>query len=88
MVDINCLVCEEPIKIPSYIDPDDYDGQLYCQSCQLLLDIKLLKSKVRKYRFAAKQTKPRPSEINIISNIPRPDYSKKAEGAAKELKEN
>ena len=84
MVEIKCLVCGESLEIPRYIDPDDYDGQLYCKSCQLLLDIKLLKSKVRKYRVAAKQTKPRPSEITIVSSMPRPDYSKKAGGDVKE----
>ena len=88
MVDIKCLICRESLEFPPYIDADDYDGQLYCQSCQLLLDVKLVESKVRKYRVADKQTKPRPSVIKVVSSIPRRDYSKEAEGDVKKLKES
>jgi len=84
MVDIKCLICEESLEIPPYIDPDNYDGQLYCRACQLLWDVKLVESKVRKYKVAEKQTKPRPSNITIVSSIPEYDDSKKAEGDIKE----
>ena len=76
MVEIDCLVCGKTIKIPSYVDPEDYDGQLFCRKCNLLLDIKLKSSKVKKYKVAEKQPKTIPSTIKVISAIPRPDYSK------------
>ena len=50
MVEIECLLCGEPIKLPEYIDTEDYDGQVVCQECGSLLHIKLVKSKVQKYR--------------------------------------
>lgn len=51
MVEIECLLCEKPIKLPKYIDTEDYDGEVVCQECESLLYIKLVKSKVRKYRI-------------------------------------
>ena len=55
MVDINCLVCEEHIELPRYIDTQDYDGEVVCQKCESLLHVKLVKSKVRKYRVVEKK---------------------------------
>jgi len=72
MVEINCIVCEKPIKIPSYIDPEDYDGQLFCHKCNLLLNVKLKSSKLKKYKVAEKQPKVSPSTIKLITAIPRP----------------
>ena len=51
MVEIECLLCEKPIKLPKCIDTEDYDGEVVCQECQSLLYIKLVKSKLRKYRI-------------------------------------
>ena len=51
MVEIECLLCEKHIKLPQYIDAEDYDGEVVCQECQSLLYIKLVKSKVQKYRI-------------------------------------
>lgn len=51
MVQIECLLCEKPIELPKYIDTEDYDGEVVCQECESLLYIKLVKSKVRKYRI-------------------------------------
>ena len=50
MVKIECLLCEKPIKLPKYVDTENYDGEVVCQECQSLLYIKLVKSKVQKYR--------------------------------------
>ena len=57
MVDINCLVCGEPIELTKYIDTQDYDGEVVCQKCESLLHVKLVKSKVRKYRVVEKKSR-------------------------------
>lgn len=64
MVPIECLVCDEPIKIPEYYNTEDYDGEVVCQECTSRLHLKLGKSKVRKYRVIEKKFK-RPSEKEI-----------------------
>ena len=55
MVEIECLVCGETVKIPQFIDTEDYDGQLACQKCRSLLQVKLIGSKVNKYRVVKKR---------------------------------
>jgi len=75
MVEIECLVCGEPIKIPSCIVSEDYDGQLFCHECNLLWNIKLKSSKVIKYKLAEKQPEVK-SNTKIISGIPRPKEGK------------
>jgi hypothetical protein len=60
---INCIVCEKPIKFPSYIDPEDYDGHIFCHECNLLLYVKLKSAKVKEYKVVEKQ------KINVQSNI-------------------
>ena len=76
MVEINCIVCEKPIKFPSYIDPDDYDGHIVCHECNLLLYVKMKSSKVKKYKVVERQ------KINVQSNIifkaDMPDESEKS----------
>jgi len=57
MVNIECLVCGEIVKIPKFIDTDNYDGQVVCQNCTSLLHIKLVESKVKKYRLVKKNTR-------------------------------
>jgi len=73
MVEIPCLVCEKPLKFPSYINPDNYDGQLVCNECGSLLHIKLVASEPRKYRLVKKGFKIQP--IQIITAVPRPNDS-------------
>ena len=51
MDEIKCLLCEKPLEIPTYIDTEDYDGEVVCQECKSLLYIRILKSKVKKYKF-------------------------------------
>lgn len=55
MVEIECLVCGRPIKIPEFIPTDNYDGQVACQECGSLLYVKLEESKVRKYKIVEKK---------------------------------
>ena len=55
MVEIECLVCGRTIKIPQFIDTDNYDGQVACQECGSLLHLKLEGSKVRKYKVVEKK---------------------------------
>jgi len=50
MIEIECLLCEKPIKLPEYIDTENYEGEVVCQECESLLYIKLVNSKVQKYR--------------------------------------
>jgi uncharacterized Zn finger protein (UPF0148 family) len=49
MLEINCLVCGQIIKIPEFIDTNNYDGQVSCPQCKSLLHVKLAGAKVRKY---------------------------------------
>jgi hypothetical protein len=67
------------LKMPwaEYIDPDDYDGHIFCHECNLLLYVKMESSKVKKYKVVEKQKINVQSNIILKSSIPRPDYSKK-----------
>ena len=78
MVDIKCLVCKKSLEIPQYIDPNDYDGQLFCHECNLLWNVRLKSSKVKEYRIAVKQPKITPN-VKIITGVPRPSISEKVE---------
>ncbi len=84
MDEINCIVCEKPIKFPSYVDSDDYDGHIFCHECNLLLYIRLQSSKVKKYKVVEKQTINVKSDIILKSSIPRQVVSKETEGKVKE----
>jgi len=77
MVELECLVCGKAIKIPRFIDTDNYDGQLFCHKCNLLLYVRLKSSKVKKYKVVEKQPKVKP-DVKVISGIPRPADSKEA----------
>ena len=50
MVEIECLACGKDVKLPQFIDSDNYDGQLVCRECKSLLHVKLVKGKVQKYK--------------------------------------
>jgi hypothetical protein len=78
MVDIKCLVCKESLVIPPYIDPADYDGQLFCHECNLLWNVRFKSSKVVKYKLAEKQPKAQPSKIIVKMGIPPYDESLRA----------
>ena len=66
MVCISCLVCDKPIELPQYIDTENYEGQVICQTCESLLHIKLIAAKVRKYRVIEKKFRT-PSADEIAS---------------------
>jgi DNA-directed RNA polymerase subunit RPC12/RpoP len=57
MVEIECLACGKAVKLPRFVDNDDYDGQVVCQECKSLLHIKLVKRKVRKYKVVENKSK-------------------------------
>jgi DNA-directed RNA polymerase subunit RPC12/RpoP len=57
MVKIECLICGKSVKIPSYIDPDDYDGEINCQNCTSRLYVRLVQSKVKKFKVVEKNSK-------------------------------
>ncbi|MGD9115752.1 MAG: hypothetical protein PVJ61_01015 [Dehalococcoidia bacterium] len=48
-MEINCLVCDKVIEVPSFIDTDNYDGQISCPACKSLLKVRLYDSKLRNY---------------------------------------
>jgi hypothetical protein len=48
-VEISCLICGKNIKIPEFIDTNNYDGQIHCPSCKSLLRVRLVGAKARKY---------------------------------------
>jgi len=48
-VEISCLICGKNIKIPLFIDTNNYDGQINCPECKSLLRMRLVGSKARKY---------------------------------------
>ena len=50
MVEIECLACGKAVKLPQFIDIDNYDGQVVCQECKSLLHVKLVEGKVQKYK--------------------------------------
>lgn len=57
MVEIECLVCGKAVKLPQFIDTDKYDGQVVCKACKSILDIKLVKEKVQKYKIEKDNSK-------------------------------
>ena len=54
MLEIDCLVCGQVIRLPEYVDLDNYDGQLSCRQCASLFHVTLVGSKVRKYEVVEK----------------------------------
>jgi hypothetical protein len=55
-MEIECLVCGKNIEIPSFIDTENYDGQINCPACKSLLQIRLFGSKLRKYEVVTTGT--------------------------------
>ena len=47
---LECLVCGENFSIPMFINIDNYDGQVVCQNCKTLLYLRLVQSKVKRYK--------------------------------------
>ena len=57
MVEIECLACGKAVKLPQFIDTDNYDGQVVCQECKSLLHAKLVKGKIQKYKIVENKFK-------------------------------
>ena len=36
MVEIPCLACDKALKLPQFVNTDNYDGQVVCQECKAL----------------------------------------------------
>ena len=77
MVDIKCLACGKTVKIPEYIDSDNYDGQLVCDKCKSLLYIKLVASKVRKYKVVESK---REGDVPVSIVYKQVESAKETEG--------
>ncbi len=56
-MEIDCLACGKPIKIPDFIDTNNYDGQLTCPECASLLHVRLGGGKVRKYEVVERKSR-------------------------------
>lgn len=72
MVEINCIVCEQPIKLPLYSDAEDYDGQIFCNKCNLLLHVRLKSFKLKKYKVI-REIEPKRTNVNFIIGQGYPD---------------
>lgn len=80
MEKINCIICGNKIKAPDpNIDLDNYNGQVFCHECKVLLYIKTVSGKVIKYNIVSKQTVnvKVDHKVEVITAVPRPDYSQK-----------
>jgi hypothetical protein len=55
-VEISCLICGKNIKIPQFIDTNNYDGQINCPECKSLLRVRLVGAKARKYEVVERGT--------------------------------
>lgn len=77
MVEIQCLACGKAVKLPQFIDTDNYDGQVVCQECKSLLHVKLAKGKVQKYKIVKRfERSSEPIEV-IIKDYKQTQHLKK-----------
>jgi len=65
MVEIQCLACDKTLKLPQYVNTDNYDGQVVCPECKALLHVKLVKSKVLRYRIVERHRPGEPVKIEV-----------------------
>ena len=75
MIDIECLARRKTVKLPQFVNTDNYDGQVVCQECKSLLQLKLVKEKLLKYRVVEKQFKSKSPAITHVETVL--DYGKK-----------
>jgi len=71
MVKIECLACLKAIKPRQLTDTDNYDtesydGQIVCQECKSLLQVKLVKGKVHKYKIVENKFKNKKEPIKMV----------------------
>ena len=55
MIEIICHECQKPLEIPKHINPERFDGEIFCRNCESWWRIKLIDSKVEKMVFVRKQ---------------------------------
>ena len=67
MVEIECLACDKTLELPQLVDTDNYDGLLKCSKCKILLHVKLVKGKLRKYDIVERRSSREPVTI-IVEN--------------------
>ena len=60
MDEIKCLACDKTLKLPQFVNTDNFDGEVVCQECKSRLHLKLVKEKVLKYKLVEKQVKSAP----------------------------
>lgn len=78
MVNIECFVCGKTVKIPKFIDTDNYDGQLVCQECKSILHVKLVKGKVQKYKIV--ERKPKLDWVELMKLLEEEKQQEKEKG--------
>ena len=66
MVEIECLACDKTLKLPQFVNTDNYDGQVVCPECKALLYVKFVKSKVLKYKIVERLRPGTPVEIHVV----------------------
>lgn len=66
MIEIQCLACDKALKLPQFVNTDNYDGQVVCPECKALLYVKLVKSKVLKYKIVERLRQGEPVTIEIV----------------------
>ena len=53
MAKIECLMCENWVEIPKFVNMGNYDGQIVCKQCKALLSVKFVGSELRKYKLVS-----------------------------------
>jgi len=79
---IQCHLCNEVFQPHECINTDKYDGEVKCPNCKALLSIKLVKGKLEKRKFVAKDKKDITKDITLTAE----DYEEIAR--AKEKNDN
>ena len=74
MVEIECLACGKTLKIPQFVNTDNYDGQVVCQECKSLLHLKLVKGDLLKYKIVKEKFGSKPVTITHVETVM--DYGK------------
>jgi len=66
MGEIQCLACDKTLKLPQFVNTDNYDGQVVCPECKALLHIKLVKGKVLKYKIVERLRRGEPVKLHVV----------------------
>jgi len=66
MVEIQCLACDKTLKLPQFVNTDNYDGQIVCPERKTLLHIRLAKGKVLKYKIVERPRSGEPVKFHVV----------------------